>query len=103
MLHDPKSNKIIAKYKTSSFRNAALKAANKGMCEIILREAGSLNVHEFEGSIELLDPPVEISKNGKVIKCFKKAKVRYIKKYSFDNKNKILDLSNEQFNNEKAC
>ena len=100
VLHDSKSNKIIAKYKTSSFRNAALKAANKGICEIILREAGSLNVHEFEGSIEILDPPVEISKDGKVIICSKKARVKYLKKYSFDNKNKILDVYNEQLSNE---
>jgi hypothetical protein len=93
--HDPKTNKILGKFNTSGFRNAALKIATKGIDQIILRQSGTLIVHEFEGFTQILDPPVEIEKDGRTIKFSKKSNVKYIKKLNFSEKNKMCVLDNE--------
>jgi hypothetical protein len=85
MLHDPKDMSCLAKYKSTDFRYAALKAASDGHTIIWLRKTNTKEMREFEGRVKILDTPKVVYRGKKeegakpvtytkepVVKCVRK-------------------------------
>ena len=80
ILHGP-DNEVMAHYRSTSHRNAALKAASKKVTVIRIRRSGDKTVRIFEGT--LLDAPRTVKRGDKEI-CYKfQPRVRYLEAVPF--------------------
>lgn len=84
MLHDPATMANTGKYNSTSHRNAALKAANKGFQTILLRQTNTKTIYQYEGSVVKLDEPKQIARGDRFITYAKKPVARFLKSYQYE-------------------
>ena len=91
MLHDPQDMSSTGKFKSKGPKSAALKAASKGVKQIVLRKTNSKELWEYTGECVELDPPKVVRRGGQDITYRRKPAVQFVCKtiYSGD---KQLDL-----------
>lgn len=83
MLHDPESAAPAHKFTAPGFREAAMKAASKGLTVIHLRKCGTSEIREYAGSVVEIDPPILVTRRGvdRPIKYHRKPAVRYVRTF----------------------
>jgi hypothetical protein len=81
LFESPKQQKTLAKYKSESFRKAAMKAASQGHTDIYLRISNTLKCAHYEGFNVKLETPCVTTINGREITFSKKAGCKYICKF----------------------
>ena len=86
MLHDPATMAFAGKYNSASHRYAALKAATKGVENILLRQTNTKVVHKYQGSTEPLDKPRIVKRKDREIGYSKKPKAVYLGHFDYDGK-----------------
>jgi hypothetical protein len=85
MLHAPDTYENLGKFQSSDARYAALKCASRGHKNILLRQTNTSQIVEYEGSVQDLDVPKEITRGDppRTIRYTKKPVVRFVKKYVY--------------------
>lgn len=93
MLHAPGTFESLGKFQSSDARYAALKCASRGHKNILLRRTNTREIHEYEGSVQDLDTPKEITRGNppRTIKYTKKPVVRFVKKFVYAGPDAHLD------------
>lgn len=71
------------KYNSSSHRYAALKAATKGVKDILLRQTNTKTVHRYEGSTEELETPRIVKRNDREIPYTRRPRAIYKGSFQF--------------------
>lgn len=68
---------VLARYRSTSHRNAALKAASKKHTVIRIRKAGDTKVRVFEGTV--VDAPRTVTRGGEQVTYRYQSKVRFLR------------------------
>lgn len=84
MLHDPKTFTSLGKYVSTDARYSALKAASRGIEDILLRKTNSKIIYKYKGSVVTLDQPQIVKRGEREIAYTKKPVVKFIEKYVYD-------------------
>lgn len=76
------------RYQATDPRYAALKAASKGVEEILLRQTSTRMMFEYRGKVVTLDTPKEITRGDppRTITYNKRPSVQFVRKFPFDDK-----------------
>jgi hypothetical protein len=72
---------VLARYRSTSHRNAALKAASKKHTVIRIRKAGDTFVRIFDGAI--IDAPRTVVRGGTEITYKTQSRVKFLKQEDF--------------------
>jgi hypothetical protein len=93
MLHAPGTYESLGKFQSSDARYAALKCASRGHKTILLRKTNSSQIVEYEGSVQDLEVPKEITRGDppRTIRYTKKPVVKFVKKYVYAGPTTHLD------------
>lgn len=86
MLHEPGTMLFRGKYRSSSHRYAALKAAKTGLEEILLRQTNTKTVHKYTGKVLTLDKPRVVMRGDREIVYRKKPVATYHGSFEFTGK-----------------
>jgi len=82
MLHSVTDMSALGRFTSTDWRYAALKAASRNHTTIILRQTGTREVREFEGSRVEIEPKV-IERGGRTITYTHRPQVKFIKKFFY--------------------
>lgn len=82
MLHEPSSMSALGRFVSTDWRYGALKAASRGHTKILLRQTGTREVREFDGSRMEIEPK-EITRGGRTIVYTHRPQVKFISKFVY--------------------
>jgi hypothetical protein len=82
MLHSVDDMSALGRFTSTDWRYAALKAASRNHRTIILRQTGTREVREFEGSRVEIEPKI-IERGGRTITYTHRPQVKFIKKFFY--------------------
>lgn len=82
MLHAPDDMSALGRFVSTDWRYAGLKAASRGHTKILLRQTGTREVREFEGSKVEIDPKT-IVRGGREIKYTHRPSVKFVRKFTY--------------------
>lgn len=99
MLHSLADMSALGRFVSTDWRYAALKAASRGHTGILLRQTGTREVREFEGSCVPIEAK-EITRGGRTITYRHRPVVKFTRKFTY--KGAIDDTTAVQ-NNPKAA
>ena len=76
---------LVCRYQSTDPRYAALKAASKGVEQILLRQTNTRMIYEYKGRVVQLDTPKEITRGDppRTIVYSKKPSVQFVRKFVF--------------------
>jgi len=83
MLHHPDMT-CAGRYVSDTHRHAALKAASKGVTQILLRRTNSKEVWEFRGATQELPEPKQIRRGDKVVAYSRKPTVEFLRSWVYE-------------------
>jgi hypothetical protein len=82
MLHSPVDMSALGRFVSTDWRYAGLKAASRGHTKILLRQTGTREVREFEGSkVEI--PPKTIVRGTREIVYNNRPAVKFVRKFTY--------------------
>ena len=82
MLHEPSSMSALGRFVSTDWRYGALKAASRGHTKILLRQTGTREVREFNGSRVEIEPK-EITRGGRTIVYTHRPQVKFVSKFVY--------------------
>lgn len=82
MLHSATDMSALGRFVSTDWRYAALKAASRGHTKILLRQTGTREVREFDGS-RMPIPPKEITRGGRTITYENRPVVKFARKFTY--------------------
>ena len=84
MLHEPGTYKNLGTYKSPDPRYSALKAATRGVKDILLRKTNTKIIYKYKGDYITLDTPTVVKRGTREIKYSKKPVVKFEKKFVYE-------------------
>jgi hypothetical protein len=83
MLHSPETFASLGKYISTDARYSALKAASRGVKDILLRKTNSKIIYKYKGDVVTLDTPQIVKRGDREIKYSKKPTVKFVQKFVY--------------------